>query len=167
MVIELNSTKYACNICHKSYDTKRDAEDCEKKDEKEKKIENIERLRKFTITENHLKLLRNMYVDWDDCEYGAPCINPKRPYGNSDVETDIAEIIKFPKQNNWDKEEENWSEEAQEKLYYIHKEMQIVLQICLHLGKFEIGEYVKENDYDSLSWKKLSEEGKARNSSQP
>ena len=34
-----------------------------------------------------------MIVQWRDCEYGAPEINPKRPYGNSSVELDICEIL--------------------------------------------------------------------------
>ena len=152
MVLEMDSTKYVCDVCHKSYENKREAEECELKDNREKKIENLERVREFTITQDHLKLLRRMYVDWDDCEYGAPSINPKRPYGNSDVENDIAEIINFPKKGNWDKEDEIWNEKAEEELFYLHKQMQIVLQIVLVTGKFEEGEYVKKDNYDDLSW---------------
>jgi hypothetical protein len=154
MVLELDSKKYVCNICHESYDNRRDAEECEKGDEQKREIENIERLRKFTLSQRHLELLKRMYVDWDDCEYGAPCINPKRPYGNSDVENDIAEIIEYPKKGNWDKKEEMWNDKSKQELYIIHREMQIALQICLATGRFEIGDYIKEDDYDSLSWKK-------------
>lgn len=132
-------------------DYEHECEECEERHNQKKEIENIERAKKFTITDNHLKLLRSMYVDWDDCEYGAPCINPKRPYGNSSVEDDIAEMIK------WDKEEEMWNEKASKELYHIHREMQIVLQICLCLGKFETGNFVKQEEYDSLSWKKYGE----------
>jgi hypothetical protein len=39
--------------------------------------------RRFALTREHLKLARRMYIEWDNCEYGAPAINPKRPYGNS------------------------------------------------------------------------------------
>ena len=39
----------------------------------------------FTLTVDHITLLNNMWVDWSDVEYGAPEIDPKRPYGNSDV----------------------------------------------------------------------------------
>jgi hypothetical protein len=155
MVLELSTTKYACNICHKSYDSRGEAEECEKRDDKNQKIENIERIRTFTITKDHLNLLRKMYVEWDDCEYGAPCINPKRPYGNSDVEDDIAEIIKFPKKGNWDSNEEMWNEEATNKIYLLHRQMQIVLQIVLITGKFEEGTYKKKDDYDSLSWYRI------------
>jgi hypothetical protein len=47
----------------------------------------------FTLTENHLKLLQKMWVGWSTCEFGAPEIDPKRPYGNSDVIGDIHEIL--------------------------------------------------------------------------
>ena len=71
----------------------------------------------------------------------------KRPYGNSDVEDDIADIIKMPKKDNWDKNEEMWNDEAQEKLQDIHKETQIALQIILHCQTFKLGKYRKKEDY--------------------
>jgi hypothetical protein len=167
---EIQEKRFKCS-CGKTYDYKRDAEQCEKRHKNEKREREIEDTNTFTITENHLRLLKNMYVDWDDCEFGAPEINPKRPYGNSDVENDIAEIINLKKSKDnvedYDKEEASeysdkseyledleWNEETQKKLYYLHREMQIVLQIVLVTGKFEIGTYVKTEKYDSLSWKK-------------
>jgi len=39
------------------------------------------------------KLLRSANLSWDDCEYGAPQIDPKRPYGNSNVPDDIREKL--------------------------------------------------------------------------
>ena len=45
------------------------------------------------LTEEHIKLLRNMYVGWGYCEFGAPEIDPKRPYGNSHVIGDIHTIL--------------------------------------------------------------------------
>jgi hypothetical protein len=52
----------------------------------------------FTVTEDHLKLLRHAWVDaWNEGEgYGAPSINPKKPYGSSNVEVDIARILDAP-----------------------------------------------------------------------
>lgn len=46
----------------------------------------------FLVTHDHIQLLLNSYVYWDDCEFGAPGIDPKRPFGNSDVEKDYEEI---------------------------------------------------------------------------
>src|SRR5260370_27528521 len=49
----------------------------------------------FTVTEDHLKLLRHTSdLYWDPGEgYGAPFINPKKPYGTSNVLQDVTEIV--------------------------------------------------------------------------
>lgn len=46
----------------------------------------------FLVTYDHIQLLLNSYVYWDDCEFGAPGIDPKKPFGNSDVEKDYEDI---------------------------------------------------------------------------
>lgn len=103
-----------------------------------------------TITEDHLKLLGHMYVDWDDCEYGAPAINPKRPYGNSDVPGDIAEILGW----SYDDEDEDAYDEIAERAHTIHHEMQEVLQIVVRLAggsKKLLGEWNNKSDY-GVDW---------------
>jgi hypothetical protein len=142
MVKEKTTEKFECEYCRKEYDYKRDAENCEAEDKKKREMDKIERATSFTITENHLKLLKRLNVDWDDCEFGAPCIDPKRPYGNSDVLDDIAEILGVKKTKEFDR---------------LHKEMQIVLQIIFVTGKIEVGDYVKTDKYDYGSWKKSGE----------
>jgi hypothetical protein len=48
----------------------------------------------ITVTEDHLALLARLTFDWDDeCEWGAVSSDPKRPFGNSNVEGDISEIL--------------------------------------------------------------------------
>lgn len=101
------------------------------------------------ITESHLKLLKNMYVSWDNCEFGAPTINCKRPYGNSGVISDILDILDIPYDN------ENLNEALIDFAEKIHQDMEDVLQICLCLQTFEVGEYKKTNEYDSRSWVKI------------
>ncbi len=79
----------------------------------------------FLVTEDHIKLVEKFYVKWFDCEYGAPCIDPKRPYGNSGVVNDIADIL------GWEIPEygtPEWDEMSQ-KCGDIHQETQVVLQI--------------------------------------
>lgn len=46
-----------------------------------------------TITRDHLTLLANANWRMSDCEYGAPEIDGKRPYGNSSVESDLEELL--------------------------------------------------------------------------
>ena len=69
------------------------------------------------INSNHLELLSQLRWEWDDCEYGAPAVNPKRPYGNSDVEEDIAEIL------GWDIGENGLTEFQQQTAYELHSDL--------------------------------------------
>lgn len=103
----------------------------------------------FELKKEHLDLLKKAYVGYNDyCEYGAPCIDPKRPYGNSDVEKDIAEILQWGI-----KEDEELSDSQMEEAYKLHKETQIALQIVLrNIGKeIKLGTYTSE-DY-GVKWK--------------
>ncbi len=108
-------------------------------------FDSLRELREFTVTEDHLKLLRRVYVDnWDPGEgYGAVGINPKKPYGNSYVERDIAVIVDAP--------DEDWlyenghkayvTDEAAERFTRLHVEAMVALQIVLATGEFRPGRY--------------------------
>lgn len=93
---------------------------------------------KFEVTENHLKLLRRSYVSWESCEFGAPSIDCKRPYGNSNVYTDIAKIIGIELKGN------DWTDEQINIMNKIHKETETVLQIILVTGLMKPGVYQSE-----------------------
>jgi hypothetical protein len=106
----------------------------------------------FTLTEEHIKLLSNACISWDDCEFGAPSIDPKRPYGNSDVIGDIAEILGLKdKKNVCPHCGESLDTLDEERLHKLHKETQIALQIILYTKSFVLGRYVKK-DYGE-KWK--------------
>ena len=95
----------------------------------------------FTITEDHLKLLRRAYVGWDDCETGAPAIDCKRPYGNSYVPGDVAEIL------GWEVGEE-LTDEQYDRAMELHSETEAALQIILtHLPESLSGTYVQKHEY--------------------
>ena len=97
------------------------------------------------LTEDHVRLLRSAYIEWNDCEFGAPAINCKRPYGNSDVLSDIRRILghdffpcphcgeRIPKENA----------PSEEVLLALHRSMEVVLQVVLSAGSFKPGFYVK------------------------
>lgn len=104
--------------------------------------------RTFSVTDDHLKLLRSAYVGWDGCEYGAPAIDCKRPYGNSSVALDIAEILGWPVDDN------GLMREQEERARAIHEETLTALQIILCVGVMESGEYVRTEEYDYRSWKR-------------
>lgn len=88
---------------------------------------------------------------WEDCEYGAPGIDCKRPYGNSDVEYDIAEILK------WEIDEDGLTKKQCEEAYTIHCETLTALQIALAIGKFETGIYLNYEKYDTTKWRRIGD----------
>lgn len=110
----------------------------------------------FTVTENHLKLLRSMYVGWQGCESGAPEIDPKRPYGNSDIEPDIHEILTG-------ETEYDLTEQQRDKYQALHRETAAALQIVLSVGKFEPGIYETIRPFNRQEWRLVSALGKEVN----
>jgi hypothetical protein len=113
----------------------------------------------LTITDEHIKLLNRMYTSWGDCEYGAPSIDCKRPYGNSDVPNDIYEIL------DWDKSEteEYEKDETEERVGYndkraraIHEEMEDVLQILVSNYPADIlGDWIYGVDFNYY-WERVA-----------
>jgi hypothetical protein len=104
---------------------------------------------KFTLTETHIKLLRSMYVGWSPCEYGAPEIDPKRPYGNSSVEYDIHEIL------TGEQPYDELDEDLSYKYSKLHRETETALEIILRTGQFEPGEYSTSTPYTG-DWKLIT-----------
>lgn len=86
-------------------------------------------------------------------EFGAPSIDPKRPYGNSDVFGDIAKILDAP-DGEWDDEELDLHLDAEWRFLRLHVETAIALQIALATGEFRTGHYVRDETRDSRSWKR-------------
>ena len=107
----------------------------------------------FVVKENHLKLLRRAYVSWDDCEYGAPAIDCKRPYGNSDVVNDMMEILGIDNKKRFPDDEPFYTDEEIEYVENLHAETKVVLQIVLATGMFKAGTY--ESDKYTDNWKKI------------
>lgn len=93
---------------------------------------------RFTLKPEHLTLLRRAYIGWEDCEFGAPAIDCKRPYGNSSVYRDIAEILGITPA---DADEEEFSEEQEAYMRRLHEETQTALQIILSTGTMVPGVY--------------------------
>jgi hypothetical protein len=106
----------------------------------------------FKLTKDHLTLLKNMYVSWDDCEFGAPCIDPKRPYGDSYVLEDMAKILKMKVCTDSDGET-HLDAKQEDYLAELHKEMETALQIVLCTGQFRVGTYNQTEEYDDRSWR--------------
>jgi hypothetical protein len=114
----------------------------------------IHRVKEFTVTDEHLRLLRHAYVFWDEAEFGAPSIDPKRPYGNSNVYADIAEILDVP-YREWGDEEMGPLPDAEWRFVRLHVETAIALQIALATGEFRTGHYVRYDEMlSTCRWKR-------------
>ncbi len=115
----------------------------------------------FELTENHIKLLREMYVSFNGDSYdGAPAVDIKRPYGNSDVPYDVARILgyaEYIKASDDDETETDAFEEATHELLKIHRETGTALQIVLSTGSFEPGMYGRPERYLTQHWVKCDD----------
>ena len=96
----------------------------------------------FTLTEDHIKLLGAMFIEFDV----APLVDQKKPYGDSNIEDNVYEVLtgEFP-DNGVTKE---WMKKAQK----LHRETQYALQIVLKTRSFKPGKYKLKCEYDITSW---------------
>lgn len=121
----------------------------EKKILKKLEEKKMSKLSKFIITEDHIKLLKRLFFFYDESAYdGAPAVDPKRPYGNSAVHSDICEIVGLPEPC----EECGTNEESFHTAQRLHEEMVIVLQIICCTASVKTGTYIKKDEYNDLSW---------------
>ena len=111
----------------------------------------IYRVKQFTVTDEHLRLLRRAHVSWDDTEFGAPEISCKHPYGNSNVWLDIAEILEIP-DSEWADKDMDPLPDYEQRFLRLHVETAVALQIALSTGEFRTGRYTREDG--SLAWKR-------------
>ena len=97
--------------------------------------------KEFTVTNDHIKLIEKFNVgNWDNSEFGAPTIDPKRPYGNSDVVGDVCDIL------GWENSEEIY---LYTKVHDLHRELETVMQILISNARHGLkqGLYVRHNNY--------------------
>lgn len=100
----------------------------------------------FVLTERHLALLRRASIDWSGIEYGAPNIDPKRPYGNGDlfrgmVQALGSEVPDADSPGGWDWPPDDLAAE----LTRLHRETEIALEIVLRTATAVPGRYVRES----------------------
>ncbi len=101
----------------------------------------------FKITKEHMALVEKIYITDNKCEFGAPTVDPKRPYGNSDVYGDIAKIFNIPSDNNGD-----FTDAQIDRMTKYHKELTTVLQIiCCNPSETD---YIGTWEGEWQTWKK-------------
>lgn len=110
---------------------------------------------RLTITDAHLNLLARMCVGWCGDEFGAPEIDPKRPYGNSDVYGDLAEILNS---NPADDRHRKYSAAERTDMRTLHEEMRHVLQILVrHAGSgIRAGQVYERKESWDRRWELVS-----------
>lgn len=120
-----------------------------------------EAMKRFTLTEDHITLLRAAWVSWGATEearlantlpcppvarFGAPAIDCKRPYGNSCVRQDIASLLLIePVMDCGDHGDGNFTNAQISRIDTVHRETETALQIVLRVGEFRPGVYEKKD----------------------
>lgn len=108
----------------------------------------------FRVLPEHVKLLQNAYTSWNEFEYGAASVDPKRPYGSKDVTTSLLRILGIKpdkagrpddafEDNPYDTEE-YFEEETILRVEQLHMDTETVLQIFLRTGSMLPGLYETE-----------------------
>jgi len=100
----------------------------------------------FILTENHLKLLSQLCIRFNDHQYyGAAGGDMKYPYGDSMVMDSVAKIIGIRPDNGQDLDEPLTDTEEATCLA-IHEETATALQIVLQTKSFATGRYGLNED---------------------
>lgn len=96
--------------------------------------------KEFVLRQEHIDLLEESYVTWDDAMEGAPEINPKRPLGNSGstFRQDVCRTLGYePIEGEYPNatfSEEDWQDARD-----VYDELDTALQIVLTCQTFEPG----------------------------
>ena len=102
----------------------------------------------FELTEEHIKLLNNCYIEADQ-NWGVPTLDGKRPYGSSSLVESMAEVLEIDFPDEYDKPDEYAAFEK--RMYELHAQMPTALQIVLKCKTFEPGFFI-QTDYPE--WKR-------------
>lgn len=105
-------------------------------------------VKRFTVTEQHLALIRHFEIGWSDYLDGALCIST---YDTGEgIYEGIATILDDPKLVRG--EDGEFSDEQIVMMEQLHEEAGIALQIAIQTGTFETGTYVRATVQER--WKK-------------
>jgi hypothetical protein len=109
---------------------------------------------KFELTENHLKLIRNLRFRMDDTN-NITCSDVLSPFGGDNLYEDM-DLILNGKPDDFDpmKLPEGLSDETVGVLANLYSELPMALEIVLGLNTFELGWY-KRKWHDRSGWKKV------------
>lgn len=121
----------------------------------------------FTITPDHLKLLKASVIKWsseiDGTLFGSAIIDPRRPYGDKDVYRSMVKILDFKlpfdTKKDFDIETDDLPYQTENRLEELHQETQIALAICLNRQSFETGQFYWPEP-PAVDWVKVGDRDK-------
>ena len=94
----------------------------------------------FEVTDEHLRLLSQLSLEWDE-EYDVPSVDPKRPYGEMTWYTvEMAVHLGEPPEKDAD-DRAILTDEQENRLERLHREMQPAMQIFLRYGDLGPGPF--------------------------
>jgi len=105
----------------------------------------------FTLTEEHVKLFAHANTSWDSAEFGAPELDPKRPFGNSSVAQDVYEILGWPHPSE-EEDEDFFGNAGYERAQKIVRELETALEVVLRVGAFVPGVYEADDYHANWTW---------------
>lgn len=105
----------------------------------------------FILRDEHVRLLRAASIGWNEGEWGAPTIDPKRPFGSGDLPEQMARIlgVSIPE----DKEGLEYTR-FQRTMLNLYQELKPALQVVLAAGSFVPGTYVRGLVDGRHSWRR-------------
>ena len=116
----------------------------------------MEKKEYFTLTDEHLCLLKNAEIRWQNIEMGAPGIDSKRPYGGGQVDEDVCGVLGWEMPDEEDEPDDY--EEVMERALEVHEETLSAMQILLTLNGAEPGKYCRRAcKYNPGPWEKYTE----------
>jgi len=107
-------------------------------------------LTEFSVTDEHIKLAKEVNISWYNFEWGAAGHDFKRPYGNGDLYKDMNNALGWFEYD--EDEDEGFKESEREAFDKIHKEMKTVIEISITTQSLKVGTYIKPDKYGLLPW---------------
>ena len=99
----------------------------------------------FEITEDHIKVIKGMTFEYlHDHSFGAPGLDQKRPFGNSYVYGDLADLLGMEPEPDGSSDED-WSEDQKVYMREVFFETATVLNIIIQTQSFKPGLYIRKN----------------------
>lgn len=104
----------------------------------------------FELTEDHIKLLEYSNINYSPhCEHGYIGLDCKRPFGNSNLVDDMANILEIEPVKT-DDDEIHWPKGTSERMQIIfEEELPKALAIILKTKSFQPGLYECDEYYDN------------------